>query len=172
MLIKIILLFCLLILAGYFLFDKADFERYSMLKKEEYNLRHVLELKRQRIVNASHHLKKKNADVNETIKLFTTKQEIPWLLETISKTGKSSGLLFDLLSSRPEIHSDFYSELPIEMSLVGTYQQITDFLSRVAKIRLLVTWHDFIISRDKSDDSGELLRLKITAKIYRYHKND
>lgn len=97
---------------------------------------------------------------------------MPGLLEEISKTGVASGLTFELFAPQPEVSHDFYVELPIKISVVGTYFQLAMFVSRVAQMNRIVTLHDFSIegvsSKDQKIVSGDELVMNITAKIYRY----
>ena len=161
--IKVALLFFLLICMGYFLVVKADFDRYFMLKKQGLARRTVLKLKQKEIVS---HNESRNK-LKSMSEPFTNKQHAPWMLEIVSKTAKSCGLSIDSFTTLPEVEQAAFTELPIDMSVIGTYQQITLFLSRVAKMSQLVTWHDFIVTRDKSSD---LLFMKIRAKLYRYRQ--
>ena len=114
------------------------------------------------------------------LKQLPTQNEMPGLLEDISKTGIASGLVFELFAPLPEVLHDFYIELPIKTVMVGNYHQFAIFLSRVAQMSRIVTLHDFTIERwasdngkpkdtlDHQDTSGDQLRMEMTIKIYRY----
>jgi type IV pilus assembly protein PilO len=106
------------------------------------------------------------------LKLLPAKNEMPGLLEEISKTGVTVGLKFDLFAPQPEIKHDFYIEVPIKITVVGSYMQLATFLSRVAEMSRIVTLHEFTISglssKDTKTPSEDILVMSITAKIYRY----
>ncbi|CZR30094.1 Pilus assembly protein%2C PilO [Legionella pneumophila] len=67
---------------------------------------------------------------------------------------------------------DFYVELPIKITIVGSYMQLARFLSRVAEMNRIVTLHEFSVEGVSSGDgktvSQDELVMAITAKIYRY----
>ena len=97
---------------------------------------------------------------------------MPRLLDDISKTGTESGLIFESFVPLPEVQHDFYVELPMKITVLGNYFQLTQFMNRVACMSRIVTWHDFVIERAPASNqetaAGDLLAMKITAKAYRY----
>ncbi len=92
--------------------------------------------------------------------------EVPGLLEDISRTGLESGLEFKEIKLQPEVVQQFYIELPIQISVVGTYHDLASFVSSVASLPRIVTLHDFDIS---NKDNGSELSMKVIAKTYRYN---
>ena len=67
--------------------------------------------------------------VLEQCKQVPAKNEMPGLLEEISKTGTSVGLKFELFAPQPEVKHDFYYELPIKISVIGTFMQLAEFMT-------------------------------------------
>ena len=59
---------------------------------------------------------------------------------------------------------EFYSELPIELAVVGDYHQFGEFVSAVSALPRIVTTHDINIVRH---GEGEALRMNMKAKTYR-----
>ena len=105
--------------------------------------------------------------------------EIPNLLEEISKTGVAAGLRFVLFDPLQEERYDFYAEVPIQITVMGTYSQIARFVSDVAQMERIVTLHDFEIKPIELDTDGgersgvvrdaageQLLIMDLTARIY------
>lgn len=168
----------MLIGMGYWLIAKGNFEQYDILKTEESTLKGDFERKQHQAANLQAY-RNQMAIMQERfgnmLKQLPTKNEMPGLLEDISKTGIASGLTFQLFAPLPEIQHDFYIELPIKIAVVGRYHQFAVFLSRVAQMSRIVTLHDLMIGKDNISDnaglknsSGEQLRMELTAKIYRY----
>ena len=60
--------------------------------------------------------------------------EVPGLLEDITRTGLGSGLEFEEIKLLPEVAQQFYIELPIQISVVGTYHDLATFVSGVASL--------------------------------------
>ena len=95
------------------------------------------------------------------------KTEVPNLLVDISQTGLSAGLEEKLFQPQPEQKKDFYAELPIKISLTGSYHQFGEFVSGIAALPRIVTLHDIEI-KSATKDAYDQLTLDLTAKTYRY----
>lgn len=171
----------LLIGIGYWLIVKDNFEQYDTLKVEEVALRSDFELKQRQASNLNayrNQLYIMQERFGNMLKQLPTQNEMPGLLEDISKTGIASGLTFELFAPLPEVQHDFYIEVPIKIGVVGNYHQFAVFLSRIAEMNRIVTLHDFVIEEiapdkqknqnDVKSQPGDLLSMQMTAKIYRY----
>lgn len=95
--------------------------------------------------------------------------EVPGLLEDISHTGLSAGLTFESIQLAPEVSKEFYVELPIDISVRGSYHAFGAFVSAVASLPRIVTLHDFEIKQ--GDAKTNELTMKIRAKTYRYKES-
>lgn len=165
----------LIIALGYWLIVKSNFEQFDTLKAREVTLRQDFETKQHQASNLQayrNQLQLMNERFGTMLRQLPAKNEMPGLLEEISKTGVASGLKFELFAPQPEVEHDFYIELPIKITVVGTYMQLAVFLSRVAEMNRIVTLHEFSIqgvsSKDNKTFSEDELVMNITAKIYRY----
>ncbi|KTD57934.1 type 4a pilus biogenesis protein PilO [Legionella shakespearei] len=165
----------LIIALGYWLIVKSNFEQFDTLKAREATLRQDFETKQHQASNLQayrNQLQLMNERFGTMLRQLPAKNEMPGLLEEISKTGVASGLKFELFAPQPEVEHDFYIELPIKITVVGTYMQLAVFLSRVAEMNRIVTLHEFSIqgvsSKDNKTFSEDELVMNITAKIYRY----
>jgi type IV pilus assembly protein PilO len=94
--------------------------------------------------------------------------EVPGLLEDITRTGLGSGLEFEEIKLLPEAAQQFYIELPIQITVVGSYHDLATFVSGVASLPRIVTLHDFDIKPLDPKSPGKL-RMSILAKTYRYN---
>lgn len=165
----------LIIALGYWLIVKSNFEQFDTLRAREATLKQDFESKQYQASNLQayrNQLQLMNERFGTMLKQLPAKNEMPGLLEEISKTGVASGLKFELFAPQPEVEHDFYIELPIKITVVGTYMQLAVFLSRVAEMNRIVTLHEFSIkgvsSKDSKTVSEDELVMNITAKIYRY----
>lgn len=102
------------------------------------------------------------------LKQLPSDTEVPGLLEDITRTGLGSGLEFEEIKLLPEVAQQFYIELPIQITVVGTYHDLATFVSGVASLPRIVTLHDFELLPSSEDSSTEL-RMSILAKTYRYN---
>src|SRR4051812_532896 len=99
------------------------------------------------------------------------KTEVPNLLVDISQTGLSAGLEEKLFQPQPELKRDFYAELPIKITLTGSYHEFGEFVSGIAALPRIVTLHDIEI-KSANKDAYDQLTLELTAKTYRYLDED
>jgi len=171
----------LLFIIGYQLLIKSNIEESDILATKEKKLRTDFESFQEMASNLNGYrvqMEVMQERFGNMLKQLPTKNEMPGLLEDISKTGRASGLTFDLFAPQPEVKHDFYIEVPIQIVVVGNYHQLAVFLSRVGQMGRIVTLHDFVIEGAVEDKQkaekiekpvqGEKLVMTITATIYRY----
>lgn len=172
-----VVLALVIIAIGYWLLIKPNFNLYDSLQRDEVKLRKEFEQKQQQAANLQayrNQLLMLQERFGKMLAQLPSEHEMPGLLEDISKTGIASGLSFELFAPQAEITHDFYIEMPIKITVLGTYHQLAVFLSRVAQMSRIVTLHDFEIIRPTQErgvvpqGSSEKLQMDITAKIYRY----
>jgi type IV pilus assembly protein PilO len=99
----------------------------------------------------------------EMLRQLPNQTEIAGLIVDVSQTGLSAGLEFDLFKPRPEVAAEFYSKLPIDISVNGTYHQFGEFISGIAQLPRIVTTHNININ---TLDDGKL-SMSAVAITYR-----
>ena len=97
--------------------------------------------------------------------LLPTEMRLPELLDGIAQAAEANGLSVQGIELAQLRRSGFYAELPMSVALVGRYHQLGAFLSAVAGLPRIVTWHDFELRPARR---AEGLRLRIAAKTYAY----
>ncbi len=180
----IILLSLVILFLGYKLDISQKLSEFNEAQNQEKTLKESFAMKQHLAVNLAAY-QKQLIEIQKKFQFLLeqlpTRSEIPGLLEDISKSGTANGLEFRLFKPLPEKKNDFYSELPIDIAVVGTYHQIAEFISQVAFLDRIVTLHDFTLNilKDESannvsaettkkiDNNGKLL-LEVKAKTYRY----
>jgi len=80
-----------------------------------------------------------------------TSKEIPSLLSNISQLGKDSGLEFLLFKPTAEVSKEFYAEIPVEIKVKGTYNNVATFFDKVGKLPRIVN-----ISEVSMDNAKEV----------------
>lgn len=126
--------------------------------------------------------RKQQAEMEESfeaiLRQLPSDTEIPGLIEDITLVGLKNGLSFSSIDLQPEKTHEFYVEKPIQIIVSGSYHDLGAFVSDVADLSRIVTLHDFAISpetrrvaRDPDGDNttGNMLRMVITARTYRYN---
>lgn len=95
--------------------------------------------------------------------------EVPGLLEDIDEKGIDSRLSIESITLKPEIATEFYVELPIEIKVAGGYHEFGAFVSGVAGMPRIVTLHDYSI---RGGGKSSNLQMTIQAKTYRYKEQE
>ncbi|WP_131780946.1 type 4a pilus biogenesis protein PilO [Legionella gresilensis] len=170
-----LLLAAIIIGFGYLFLIKPNLETHASLLNQEQTLRAEFEQKQRLAANLVAYklqLQVMKERFGAMLKQLPAENEMPGLLEDISKTGIASGLTFDSFAPQTEVKHDFYIELPIKIAVVGNYHQLAVFVSRVIQMSRIVTLHDFEIKQQIDEKQkkpiGDLLIMQLTAKIYRY----
>lgn len=165
--ITYIALFIAILAAGtHFYVDDKNNQLQREIRKED-ELKRTYERKAFEVANLDA-LRQQMADVEERfaemLQQLPTQNEVPGLLDDITNIGRESGLEIELIELQPEKKNKFYIELPINITVSGTYHQMGQFVSGVAAIPRIVTLHDYKITPDKEGS----LKMDISARTYRY----
>jgi type IV pilus assembly protein PilO len=162
-----------IVLAYVFVWDE---QRPELQRREdtEQTLRQEFKTKHAKAVNLEVYktqLKDIERSFGALLRQLPGKTEVPNLLVDISQSGLSAGLEEKLFQPQPEQKKDFYAELPIKISLTGSYHQFGEFVSGIAALPRIVTLHDIEI-KSVTKDAYDQLTLDLTAKTYRYLDED
>ncbi len=169
--IVLLLLFALILGGGYWFMIKDQYVALDRVEAEEATLKQQYEAKAFTVANLEAY-RQQMIEMEESfgalLKQLPKDTEVPGLLEDITNTGLGTGLSINSIALKPEVTREFYVELPIDISVRGTYHDIAAFVSGVAALPRIVTLHDFNIKPNGKSDAGELL-MDISAKTYRYN---
>lgn len=91
--------------------------------------------------------------------------EVPGLIEDITRAALDNSLTIESIKLQAEQRTEFYVELPIEVTVTGDYHMLGSFVSGAANLSRIVTLHDFEILPGTGPRD---LRMTIQAKTYRY----
>lgn len=163
-----ILILCALVAGGgiyYFTLDQlAELET---IEQKEVELKNSFVTKQKKAINLPDYkkqLEQIEVSLQEMIKQLPTEEEVASLLIDISQTGLASGLEFRLFKPGPPVPKDFYSELPINIQVIGRYEELGLFVSGLASLPRIVTIHDVnIVPGTKK--SGEKIITKEGAMV-------
>jgi len=154
-------------IASYFVLVSGKISDLERAEATEQQLKNTYKVKYGAAVNLDSY-KKQMQDMEENfsllLKRLPTSHETPGLLDDITYVGTTSGLTFIKINWLPEVENEFYTELPIQIEVLGDYHEFGQFVSKVAALPRIVTLHDFSII---DADAGQL-RLNVVAKTYRY----
>ncbi|WP_299179959.1 type 4a pilus biogenesis protein PilO [uncultured Neptuniibacter sp.] len=164
--VSYVLLMAVIVVGGWYYYatdKKVNLEREVAKEK---GLKDSFQNKAFQVANLEA-LRKQMADVeekfSELLKQLPTDKEVPGLLDDITLIGTDSGLNIGSIGLASERKQEFYVELPINISVQGSYHQIGQFVSGIAALPRIVTLHNYSIKPTKGEVS-----MSISAKTYRY----
>lgn len=159
------------VLLFYFLFYSPKGKTISGLESSLAKLRSELaEVK----VKAEKHGEQKAlmAQVEEKFKeaslVIPDTKEIPSLLSSISSQGSGAGL--DILSFVPGVGADkqFYAEIPVSLTVTGTFHNVGFFLDTVSKLPRIVNVAKVAMGTPKLTDGEMLVDAKLDLVTYKF----
>jgi type IV pilus assembly protein PilO len=150
---------CLLVAgAGYYFDTMTELETLASLENKELELKTQFEDKQKKSANLQDYrdqLAQIETSLAIMIKQMPTKEEVASLLVDISQTGLATGLEFRLFRPGAPVSKEFYSELPINIQVIGKYEELSLFVSGLASLPRIVTVHDVKIVPVVNKDSQE-----------------
>ena len=154
--------------AAVWYFDRrAQVDRLARRQAEEVKLRADWVNKKRQAVNLKAYerqYEEAERQFGALLKQLPNKAEMDQLLADINQAGLGRGLLFELFKPGNESIRDFYAELPIQISIVGAYHDVGEFVADAARMPRIVTLSNIEIDRLGEEN----LRLKARATTYRY----
>lgn len=161
----IVLLVVTVALAWWFVW-RDQVELLERRQAEEVQLRQDWVSKKRQAVNLEEYrrqLTETDRQFGALLKQLPNRAEMDSLLSDINQAGLGRGLQFELFKPGADVIRDFYAEMPIEIRVIGSYHDLGQFASDVAKMPRIVTLRG--ISLEKQ---GEVLKLDGRAITYRY----
>lgn len=162
-----VIMFVVLLLAGYWFVWKGQMESLDRSRQEEQKLRTEFLDKKKQALNLDlyrEQVKEIEQAFGALVRQLPNKSEMDSLLTDINQAGLGRGLEFDLFKPAAETMRDFYAELPITVRLTGGYHDLARFASDVAQLPRIVTLNNLAISQSKDG----ILTLDAVAMTYRY----
>ncbi len=83
-------------------------------------------------------LKQLEIRLKEAIELLPNKKEVAELLRSISTKAQESGLQILIFRPRAENYQDFYAEIPVDITVKGSFQNAVNFFDDVGRLNRLI----------------------------------
>ena len=106
--------------------------------------------------------------LTQALQELPDKKEIPDLLSSISSLARDAGLDVSLFRPVPEVIRDFYSEVPVAISVEGTYHQVATFFDEVGRLSRIVNINDISVRDPQSMPDQLRVKTDCTATTFRY----
>ncbi len=96
-----------------------------------------------------------------------TQSEIPALIDSIYGAVNEAGLRSNAFTPKGEVVKEIYAEIPIEMSVYGSYVTIAKFFDRVSRLSRIVNIRDLDFKRPRGAADSTVLEASFTAVTFR-----
>ncbi len=156
----------ILIIVLYFYFGWMPLQEKIEKQQSQVEGQEILLKKNQMLAR---NLPKKKAEFAElekqlkvALNMLPKKSQIPDLLESVSWAGKDSGLEFSDFTPKTEVVKQIYAEVPVSLTVTGSFRQFLTFLKRVGEMPRIVAVKDLIIK------SGQDSVLSVQGNILTY----
>ena len=174
-----VLIFIGTVAAGWMLDWSDQWDSLEQKQNEETSLRENWINKKRQAVNLDEYKRQLDEighQLNTLVRQLPGKAEMESLLSDINQAGVGRGLQFDLFQPNRHDIREFYAAVPVTISVTGSYNDIGEFASDVARMPRIVTIKNLALSvptssQNKKSASGMYegrLKLDATAETYRY----
>ncbi|MBC7405680.1 MAG: type 4a pilus biogenesis protein PilO [Cytophaga sp.] len=157
----------LVIFLGWYFYWSGQIDELDAGQMEEQKLKDSFKQKMQQAISLDA-LKEQRKLVLQYVatmeKQLPSKAEMAALLSDINQAGLGRSMTFENFKPGQIIAKDYYAELPIDIKLSGSYHDMGEFASDIAKLPRIVTLNNLSISTGKDSN----LVLDVVAKTFRY----
>lgn len=171
---KIALLLALMVAIGaafYFGIQQPKYKQLKDLQVKLNDLQNQIQ-ENKKIADNLPRLKKEYEQLqNELTGALTelpNQKEIPTLLTSITDVGKGAGLDFLEFKPRPEVPQDFYSAVPVDISVFGSFRNVADFFVAVSKLPRIVNINNVSFGEIKDVGGRSVMRVTCLATTFRF----
>lgn len=100
-------------------------------------------------------------DLDSALTELPNQKEIPSLLTSITSKGKEAGLDFLVFRPKPEEPKDFYSAVPVDITVSGSYYNVANFFVAVGSLPRIVNISNVNVS--DLNNAGGRMAMKVTC---------
>lgn len=103
----------------------------------------------------------------ELVKILPTETEYPAFLSAVQNVANVSGIALTAWAPMPEEADQFYSRVPMKVSLTGRYHQIAKFFHGVGQLDRVINMENIALTDPKPDGSDTVVRCEALATAFR-----
>ena len=109
-----------------------------------------------------------NIELAQALTELPNSKEIPSLLTSITTVGKNAGLDFLVFKPKGEVPKDFYAEVPVDISVSGSYFSVANFFAAVANLPRIVNISSVAFTDIKTVNSRMMTKVTCLATTFRF----
>lgn len=171
---KIALLFLVMVAVGVAFYFGVQQPKYKQLKELQVKLdglqNQIQESKK--IADNLPRLKKEyeqlQTELASALTELPNQKEIPSLLTSITNVGKGAGLDFLVFRPKPEEPKDFYSAVPVDISVSGSFYNVANFFVAVSNLPRIVNINNVSVSDIKDVGGRTMMKVNCMATTFRF----
>lgn len=169
-----VVIFVAVIVGGYFLVWQDQWNEWRGAVDREAQLKDTFLTKKREAINLDL-IRKQLLDTQQSfgalLKQLPSKAEMDELLREINQAGLGRGLQVDLFRPGRESVKGVLTEVPISITVEGSYDDLAQFASDVSQLSRIVILTDISIApKDVTAGSPSTLSMSATARTYRYRE--
>ena len=107
-------------------------------------------------------------DLDRALTELPNQKEIPSLLTSITSRGKDAGLDFLIFRPRKEEPRDFYAEVPVDITVNGSYYNVANFFLAVSSLPRIVNITNVTVAEIKNTSGKMMLKVNCLATTFRF----
>ena len=109
-----------------------------------------------------------NLELAQALTELPNSKEIPSLLTSITTVGKNAGLDFLVFKPKGEVPKDFYAEVPVDITVSGSYFSVANFFAAVANLPRIVNISSVAFSDIKQVNNRMMTKVTCLATTFRF----
>jgi type IV pilus assembly protein PilO len=109
-----------------------------------------------------------NRELAQALTELPNSKEIPSLLSSITTLGKNAGLDFLVFKPKGETPKDFYAEVPVDISVSGSYYSVANFFAAVANLPRIVNITNVAFADIKNVNNRMMTKVNCLATTFRF----
>lgn len=158
--------------AGFFygLFQPKMKELSVLQKKQDDLSRQIQENKRiaDNLPKFKKDYEQLKVDLDNALTELPNQKEIPSLLTSITSKGKEAGLDFLVFKPKPEVPKDFYSEVPVEITILGSFYNVANFFVAVGTLPRIVNITNVNVADIRNTGGRIVMKVNCLATTFRF----
>ncbi len=114
-------------------------------------------------------LNKLSQQLNEALTKLPNNPEVDKYLVTLNTLSKTTELNVIQIEPKAEVVKGFYAEIPVQIHLTGTYDDIAMFLYKLAELQRIINVSDLDLKVKQQTSTGKtMLDAAFLTKIFRF----
>jgi type IV pilus assembly protein PilO len=109
-----------------------------------------------------------NLDLANALTELPNQKEIPSLLTSITSRGKEAGLDFLVFRPKAEEPKDFYSAVPLDIVISGSFYNVANFFIEVGNLPRIVNISNVNVSELRNAGGRMLMKVSCLATTFRF----